>query len=52
MAYLKVPKKAGKTEFAPGIVLLARLSHLKRSFGVGAGEFRLLSTRVLDKQAR
>ena len=31
---------------------LARLSHLKAVFTVGAGEFRLLSTTVLVKQAR
>jgi hypothetical protein len=35
-----------------GSGLLARLSHLKRSSGVGAGEFRLLSTTALVKQAR
>ena len=31
---------------------LARLSHLNAVFTVGAGEFRLLSTTVLVKQAR
>jgi hypothetical protein len=34
------------------LAMLTRLSHLKRSSGEGAGEFRLLSTRVLKKQAR
>jgi hypothetical protein len=32
--------------------MLARLSHLKAIFGVGAGEFRLLSTTVVVKEAR
>ena len=47
----KPPKRRVGPDWSQNLNL-TRLSHLNAVFTVGAGEFRLLSTTVLVKQAR